>query len=87
VSGYGLDDRVIEVWSPAEAKDFSSSLCVLTSSEHHPMVTGGNARPGCDTDHSPPSNAEVKNEQELYSSPLCVCMAQRDSFTLLLTLS
>jgi hypothetical protein len=27
VSGYGLDDRAIEVRSPAEAKDFSSNLC------------------------------------------------------------
>jgi hypothetical protein len=27
VSGYGLDDRAIEVRSPAEAKGFSSSLC------------------------------------------------------------
>jgi hypothetical protein len=27
---------------------------------------GGKARPGRDADHSPPSSAEVKNEQELY---------------------
>jgi hypothetical protein len=27
---------------------------------------GGKARPGCDADHSPPSSAEVKYEQELY---------------------
>jgi hypothetical protein len=37
----------------------------------YPMGTGGSfpggkARPGHDTDHSPPSSAEVKNEQELY---------------------
>jgi hypothetical protein len=36
VSGYGLDDRVIEVWSPAEAEDFSSNLCVQTGSGAHP---------------------------------------------------
>jgi hypothetical protein len=45
VSGYGLDDRAIEVRSPAEAKDFSSSLCVHTGSGFHPasctMGTGG----------------------------------------------
>jgi hypothetical protein len=45
VSGYGLDDRMIEVRSPAEDKDFSSSLCVQTGSEAQPascsMVTGG----------------------------------------------
>jgi hypothetical protein len=36
VSGYGLDDRAIEVRSPARAKDFSSSLCVQTGSGVHP---------------------------------------------------
>jgi hypothetical protein len=45
VSDYGLDDRAIEVQSPAEAKDFSSNLCVQTGSEAHPasctMGTGG----------------------------------------------
>jgi hypothetical protein len=45
VSDYGLDDRAIEVRSPAEAKDFSSSLCVQTGSGAHPvsctMGTGG----------------------------------------------
>jgi hypothetical protein len=45
VSDYGLDDRAIRVRSPAEAKDFSSSLCVQTGSEAHPasctMGTGG----------------------------------------------
>jgi hypothetical protein len=33
VSGYSLDDRQIEVRSPAEAKNFSSTLCIHTSSE------------------------------------------------------
>jgi hypothetical protein len=45
VSDYGLDDRAIVVRSPAEAKDFSSSLCVQTGSGAHPasctMGTGG----------------------------------------------
>jgi hypothetical protein len=36
VSDYGLDDRAIEVRSPAEAKDFSSNLCVQTGSGAHP---------------------------------------------------
>jgi hypothetical protein len=36
VSGYGLDERAIEVRSQAEAKDFSSTLCVQTGSEAHP---------------------------------------------------
>jgi hypothetical protein len=71
VSGYELDDRAIEVRSPAEAKDFSSSLCVQTGSKAHPasctMGTGGplpraKTRPGRDADHSPPFSAEVENE-------------------------
>jgi hypothetical protein len=36
VSDYGLDDRAIGVRSPAEAKDFSSILCVQTGSGAHP---------------------------------------------------
>jgi hypothetical protein len=71
VSGYGLDNRVIEVRSSAEAKDFFCSLCVQTSSGAHPasctMGTGGpfpgvKARPGHDTDHTPLSSADVENE-------------------------
>jgi hypothetical protein len=71
VSGYGLDDRAIEVQSPAGTRDFSSSLCVQTGSEAHPAScptgTGGpfpgaKARPGRDVDHSPTSSAEVENE-------------------------
>jgi hypothetical protein len=36
VSGYGLDYRAIEVRSPAEARDFFSSLCGRISSGAHP---------------------------------------------------
>jgi hypothetical protein len=71
VSCYGLDDRAIEVESPAEEKDFSSSLCVQTGSGAHPTsctmgtrgpFTGAKARPVRDADHSPPCSAEVENE-------------------------
>jgi hypothetical protein len=71
VSDYGLDNRAIEVRSPAEAKDFSSNLCVQTGFEAHPAsctmgtggpFPGGKARPGRDADHSTRSNAEVENE-------------------------
>jgi hypothetical protein len=45
VSDYGLDDRASGFRSPAEAKHFSSSLCVQTGSGAHPasctMGTGG----------------------------------------------
>jgi len=66
-----MDDRAIEVRSPAEARDFSCSLCVQTGSGAHPasctMGTGGpfpgaKARSGRDADHSPPSSAKVENE-------------------------
>jgi hypothetical protein len=72
VSGYGVDDRAIEVRPPAEArKDFSSNLSVQTVSGAHPasctMGTGAHfpgakARPGRDADHSPPFSPEVENE-------------------------
>jgi hypothetical protein len=71
VSGYGLDYQAIEVRSPAEAKDFSSILCVQTGSGAHPAsctidiggrFPGGTARPGRDADHSPTSSTEVENE-------------------------
>jgi hypothetical protein len=42
----------------------------------------GKARPGRDADHSPPSSAEVMNEQELYFlSPLEPAWRWQDSFT------
>jgi hypothetical protein len=68
VSDYGLDDRGSIT---DEAEDFSFSLCVQIGSGAHPAsypmgtgdpFPGGKARPGRDTDHSPPSSAEVKNE-------------------------
>jgi hypothetical protein len=71
VSDYGLDNRAIGVRSPAEAKDFSSNLCVQTGSGAHPAsctmgtgspLPGAKARPGRDTVHSPPSSAEVEYE-------------------------
>jgi hypothetical protein len=71
MSGCGLDHQAIEVWSAAGQKNFSFTLCVQTGSGAHPasctMGTGssflrGKARPGRDTDHSPPYSAEAKNE-------------------------
>jgi hypothetical protein len=60
ISVYRLDDRAIEVRSPAEARDFSSNLCAQTVSGAHPascaMGTGdpfpvAKARPVRDADH------------------------------------
>jgi hypothetical protein len=61
----------MQVRSPAEEKDFSSSLCVQTGSGAHPAsctmdtwgpFPGGKEQPGRDADHSPPSSAEAVNE-------------------------
>jgi hypothetical protein len=80
VSDYGLDDRGIEVRSPTEA-DFSSSPASRPAlGPTQPPVQwvpggtggsfpGGKARPGRDADHSPPSSAEVKNEELYVLSP------------------
>jgi hypothetical protein len=71
VSGYGLDDRAIEVRSPTGAKNFSCSLCVQTGSGAHPAsypmgtvgpFSGAKPRPGRDADYPPLSSAEVENE-------------------------
>jgi hypothetical protein len=71
VSGYRLDDQVMEVRSPAAARDLSSNLCVQTGSGAHPAsctigtrgpFARGRAWPGHDADHSPSSSAEVMNE-------------------------
>jgi hypothetical protein len=71
VSGYGLDDRAIEVRSPAEAKGFSSTHFVQTSSGVHPAsckmgiggpFPGGKPRPERDADHSPSSSVQVNSK-------------------------
>jgi hypothetical protein len=64
-------DWTATVRSPTEAEDVSSSLCIQTSSGANPAsytkgtrgpFPGGEARPGRDADHSPPSSAGVKEE-------------------------
>jgi hypothetical protein len=68
---YGLDDWQSGFDPCQREEDFSSSLCVQTSSGTHPAscpmgtvgpFPGGKVRPGRDADHSPPSSAEVVNE-------------------------
>jgi hypothetical protein len=56
------------VWSPVEEKDFSSILCVQTSSEAHPAHPMGARGPTTGVKRSqgmtlttPPSSANVKN--------------------------
>jgi hypothetical protein len=71
VSGFGLDDRAIEIRSPADAKGFSCSFRVQTGSGTRPAsctvgIGGpflvGKARSVRDADHSPPSSTDVENE-------------------------
>jgi hypothetical protein len=71
VSGYGLHDRATKVRFPAEAREFSSNLCVQTGSKAHPAsctmgtgdpFSGGKAQPGRKADRSPPSSVEAVNE-------------------------
>jgi hypothetical protein len=71
VSGYGLDDRVIEVRSLAEAKGFFlQPVCqgllwgppsLLYNGTGGPLP-GAKTWPERDVDHSSPSSAEVENE-------------------------
>jgi hypothetical protein len=93
VSGYGLDDRAIEVRSPAGVKDFSSILCVQTGSGAHPAscrvcargpFPGGKAQLGHDAGHSRPSSAKVVNEEPIPPLPPSTSMAC--SWTALLAL-
>jgi hypothetical protein len=78
VSGYGLDDRAIEVRSPAGEKDFSSNLCIQTGSGAHPTscpmgtgdpFPGGKAQSGRDADHSPHLVARSWMSRSYTSSP------------------
>jgi hypothetical protein len=71
---YGLDDRMIGIRFPAEARNFSLPHHVQTGSGAHsasyPMGTGGSfagvKRPVREADHLPPYSAEVKECVELY---------------------
>jgi hypothetical protein len=79
VAGFGLDDRATEVRSPAEARGFSSSLCVQIGSGANPAPStvcnggsfpGAKARPGRDADHSSHLVATSRMCRSYTSSPL-----------------
>jgi hypothetical protein len=64
-------DWTTGVRSPTEAEEFSSNLCLQTVCDAHQAsctmgtghpFPGGKARPGRQSDHSPPSSAEVEKE-------------------------
>jgi hypothetical protein len=84
LSGYGQEDRAIEVRSPAEARDFSSSLCVQTGSGAHSVsctmgtvvpFLGGKTRPRRDADHSPHLVPRSWMSRSCTSFPPCTSMA------------
>jgi hypothetical protein len=79
-----INDWTTGVQTPAKGKDFSSSLCIQTSSEPHPaslssgyqryLPSGGKVRPEHDADNSPP--LVPKSMSSSYTPlPLCACMA------------
>jgi hypothetical protein len=75
VCDYTLDDRTTEVRSPAEAKDFSCSICVERPSQPPIQWTpgvlspGGKARSGSDSDHSPHLVPRSRMSRSYTSSP------------------
>jgi len=77
------------VWFPAEARDFRLLENVQNLSESRPFsynVTGavfsGLKRPGYETDRSPLSSAEVKNERSCsLTSPACFHGVRGTQFT------
>jgi hypothetical protein len=78
VSGYGLDDRAIEVRSPAETKDFSPlPLCPdrlwgppsLLYNGYRESFPGAKARPRRDADRSPPFKDRSRISRSYTSSP------------------
>jgi hypothetical protein len=76
VSGYGLDDRAIEVRFPDKDKRIFPlvSVCRPALGPTQPPVQwvpggpfpGAKAQPRRDADRSPPSSAEAENEWKLY---------------------
>jgi hypothetical protein len=91
---YGLDDRSSRVRFPSGAGIFSLHHSVQNGSGAHPAsyligTTGsflGSKELEREADHSPPSNAEVKNAWSYTSTPQYAFMAwclvkHRDNFT------
>jgi hypothetical protein len=82
-TGYVLDDQGGGSSSPGRVKTFSILHIVKTDSGVRPttykMGTGGSfsrvKRQGRETDHSPPTSAEVKKMWNYTSTPLYVFMA------------
>jgi hypothetical protein len=83
VTGYGLDDREVGVRVPVGSRIFSTSPKPAVGSTQ-PMGTLGVKRPGCEADHSPLANAEVKKMWIIHPLPIRlrgVVLKHRDNFT------
>jgi hypothetical protein len=81
---YGLDDRATVARSPAEAKDFSFSLCVQISSEAHPASYPMGSFHGCKARQGVTltTHPHLLPRSELYL--LCLCRLHGGSGTALL---
>jgi hypothetical protein len=82
-TGYGLDDQGVSEFESCWGQEFSLLHFVQTGCGVHttsyPMVIGALPpavkRPGRETDHSPPTSAEVKKTWTYTSTPPHVFMA------------
>jgi hypothetical protein len=85
--GYGRDDREIKARFPAEARDFSSNLCVQPAvGPTQPPVqrVAGVLSPGRDADHSPshlvPSSRMSRSYTSSPASAFVVCSGKALDF-------
>jgi hypothetical protein len=66
ICGGALDGKHFRIMHPpgsgAQYYNYKNFYSIILMA----LFPGGKARPGRDADHSPPSSAEIKNEQELY---------------------
>jgi hypothetical protein len=82
VTGYRLDDRGVRVGVPVGSRIFTTQIVQTGSGVHATSYTMGTRdsfpgvkRPRREADHSPPTNAKVKNMWIYTSTPPYVFMA------------
>jgi hypothetical protein len=80
-TGYGLDDEGVGVPSPGRVKNVNFSILSRLALGSTPIQWVPGAlnlrlkRPGLETDHSPPTNAEVRKTWIYTSTPSYAFMA------------
>jgi hypothetical protein len=81
-TGYGLDDRGVEVRVPVQSRIFSTSPRPVLGPTQLPIqwvpgaISPGVRRPEPEADHSPPANPEVKKMWIYTSTPRYSFMAE-----------